>query len=181
MKPRGGNQAHWTTAEEVSLGSDYLTFVAEAKQEGKFNGMSNIAVMKGLAVLREKKYALAPGYVSRTPEQIESWHKRAKTKHREVVNAEGSSGGARKVGLPGEQLKRGMVDAALWEMMVQMFGADPAQDPKNHAKLSSASGGLSQKASALLLAQKKTKKNGGERRGRRRGRRRRRRFGGAQR
>jgi len=54
------------------------------------------------------------------------------------VNVEGSSGGARKVGLPGEELKRVMVDAALWEIMVQMFGADPAQDPKNHAKLSSA-------------------------------------------
>jgi len=28
--------------------------------------MSNIAVMKGVAVLRDKKYKLAPGYVSRT-------------------------------------------------------------------------------------------------------------------
>ena len=118
----------------------------------ELNGMSNMGVAKAVEAYRIKKYSNQGGYVHRSAVEIIAWEKRTKAVHRQIVSGDNTSGASRKVALPGEKVTKGMVSPEFAQMCEDLFGKDPAQNPKL-ATTDSAAGGLSAKESAALAKQ----------------------------
>ena len=152
---RGGAQKGWSEEEDIRIGQAWLEFVAKAKSEKKFSGMSNSAVATGV----HRVLVMFGGLCAdKSAKQLEEWFCRKKQLYKRIKEKQSSSGAKNPIAQKGQKVKRGMLSIRSWSMLQSLFGGDPAVVPPKGI-LGSAGGGMSEaEAEAAAAEQKKMTK-----------------------